>query len=205
MIKRQNYYFPDHDRDCHAVIIDQSADIYIVLHYVQDFSVCVQAGGNVGIWPFILSDFFDLIYTFEPDPENFACLQENLKSKKNIVMFEEGLSFDRESITVKSPDDAHLYNCGAYQVFPGTTPTRRIDDLHLNSCGLIYLDIEGYELKALQGAQDTIQTFLPVIVFEDKNLPLMYGKQVGDVEKWLETFGYKVAKRIHRDVICIPY
>jgi hypothetical protein len=42
----------------------------------------------------------------------------------------------------------------------------RIDDMHLPSCDLIQLDIEGYELFALQGAQRTIEQYRPVIMIE---------------------------------------
>ncbi len=198
------YCFPDHDTDCSKVIIGQTGDIQRVLSYVKDFDVCIQAGGNVGIWPHILSDYFKDIYTFEPDKENFECLLANLHGIKNVCATQAALSDEIENVIVKSPNKAHDHNCGAYQVFqdPDGLKTVRIDDLGL-SPGLIYLDIEGYELKALKGAIKTIQKSKPVICFEDKNLPIMYGKKVGDVERYLEDFGYKVVERVHRDVICV--
>jgi len=41
-----------------------------------------------------------------------------------------------------------------------------IDELNLPSCGLIQLDIEGYEYFALLGAQNTIEKYHPVIIVE---------------------------------------
>jgi FkbM family methyltransferase len=198
------YCFPDHDKDCSKVIIGQSGDIQKVLAYVEDFEVCIQAGGNVGIWPSILSGYFKDVYTFEPDKENFECLLANLHGIANVHPKQAALSDEIENVIVKSPNKAHDQNCGAYQVFqdPNGLKTIRIDDFNL-SPGLIYLDIEGYELKALKGAEETIQRSKPVICFEDKKLPIMYGKEVGDVEKYLEDFGYKVVERVHRDVICV--
>ena len=198
---RGGYYWPDHDKDAHPVLLMQQNDIKKVLKYVEDFGVCVQAGGNVGIWPKVLSRHFDTVFTFEPDPENYACLLKNIK-EQNVIPFNVALSDKHENIHVRSPDKFHTYNCGAYQVFEGGMPSMRIDDLELASCGLIYLDVEGYELRVLGGAAETIKKFKPIIVFEDKKLPNNYGKEVGDIEKWLE--GYKVAERIHRDVICCP-
>lgn len=203
MKKVEGYYFPDYDKDCHSVIVGQSNDIDVVLKYVDNFSVCIQAGGNVGIWPKILSQYFNHVYTFEPDPQNWACMEANIH-ETNISMYNTCLSDKREKLKVLPPDDNHLFNCGALQVFPGDKEAIVLDDLDIKNCGLIYLDIEGYELKALKGAINIITQFKPVIAFEDKKLPLMYDKQVGDVEKWLEQFGYKVAEKIHRDVICIP-
>lgn len=205
MINRGGYYFPDHDTDCHKVILNQSSDIEVVLKYVTGFDSCIQAGGNVGIWPKILSPYFKDVYTFEPDDDNYDCLLKNIEGISNIHSNQCALSDSHEKVIVKSPDEVHKKNCGAYQVFLSDDgiESMRIDDLNL-SPGLIYLDIEGYELKALKGGMETIQRSRPVIAFEDKKLPIMYGKEVGDVERWLERFDYKVAQRIHRDVICVP-
>jgi hypothetical protein len=41
-----------------------------------------------------------------------------------------------------------------------------IDDLSLNSCNLIHLDIEGYELYAIKGAVNTIVKYKPTVVLE---------------------------------------
>lgn len=205
MFEYQGYWFPDHDIHSHRVIIKQSKDIDAVLKYVTDFNCCIQAGGHVGVWPKILSKRFDSVYTFEPDEDNYDCLIENINGIENIHATQSALSDTHEKVTVKSPDNAHRYNCGAYQAFydENGLETVTIDDFNL-SPGLIYLDIEGYELKALNGAIQTIERAKPVICFEDKNLPFMYGKKVGDVEKWLSDFGYEVAQRVHRDVICVP-
>lgn len=198
------FWWPDHDKDCHPVILHQSRDIEKVLTYVSDFSACIQAGGNVGVWAKTLAQKFGYVYTFEPDPENFECLVRNVP-ETNVVKLQAAVGVDRGLVVVKPPDEAHKNNCGAYQVFKnGFVPTLRIDDLALSSCGLIYLDVEGYELFALDGAIATIQQCRPVIAFEDKNLPMKYGVDLGEPEKFLETFGYEVAERIHRDVICVP-
>ena len=202
-MKRINgFYWPDSDVECHPVILNQVKDIENVLKYVEKHDMCIQAGGNVGVWPKNLAEVFKTVMTFEPHPENFECLLKNCP-EKNIIAHNNALSDVFEYISVKSPNREHDFNCGAYQVFPkGDISTFRIDDLDLHACDLIYLDIEGYELKALKGAIETIKMYHPVIAFEDKELPLMYGKLVGDVEKWLEYLGYEVVERIHRDVIC---
>ena len=58
----------------------------IVLPYVKNKNIMIQAGGNCG---FLLSQFvehFDTIYTFEPDPVNFYCLNQNITSPNVIKM-----------------------------------------------------------------------------------------------------------------------
>ena len=74
MKKINGFYWPDHDRDCHPVVPNQLSDLDYALNYTKQNKVCIQAGGNVGVWPKKLSTIFDVVYTFEPDPENFNCL-----------------------------------------------------------------------------------------------------------------------------------
>lgn len=46
-------------------------------------------------------------------------------------------------------------------------PTLAIDNLSLLDVAVIQLDVEGHELKALQGAVNTIQKSYPIIMIED--------------------------------------
>lgn len=48
-------------------------------------------------------------------------------------------------------------------------PTITIDSLHLERCDLIKFDIEGWETRALNGANRTISRFKPVLFFEADN------------------------------------
>lgn len=81
-------------------------------------------------------------------------------------------------------------------------PVLRIDDFETDGLGLVYLDIEGFELNALMGATETIRKYRPVIALEDKGLSEKYGTPKGAVEEWLASqFDYVVLKRVHRDVI----
>jgi FkbM family methyltransferase len=205
MKKINDFYWPDHDADCHPVVPNQLEDLQYALTHVKNQNVCVQAGGNVGIWPKRLGELFKTVYTFEPDPENFNCLARNV-TDHNIVKLNAGLSNKHELITVKSPNVVHDNNCGAYQVTQGgQIPTFKIDDLNLTECDLIYLDIEGYELYALEGAVETITKFKPIIALEQKFLPIMYQDNPEAASEWLiENHNYEVVERIHRDIVLAP-
>ena len=199
------FFWPDHDEYCHPVVPNQLKDLDFALKHVKRTKKCVQAGGNVGVWPKKLAEIFDVVYTFEPDPENFNCLCRNCP-EHNIVKFNSALSNHHELVTVKSPVPQEEKNCGAYQVYhEGFIPALRIDDLNLDACDLMYLDIEGYELFALKGATNTIEQFKPVIALEQKPLPKMYGLEPESASMWLiENYGYEVVERIHRDIVLAP-
>jgi hypothetical protein len=42
-----------------------------------------------------------------------------------------------------------------------------------------------------------------VVVVEDKGLSSRFGVDMGDAEKWLQKFGYRVVDRPHRDVVLV--
>lgn len=192
-----DFFWPDNDTHCHPVILDQVADVDKVLELVDGRDVVVQAGGNVGVWARRLAPDFKRVYTFEPDKENFECLDKNI-TEENVQKYNYALG--DKGVRVKMVGDKS--NCGAYQVEEGgDIPVIRIDDLDLNACDLIYLDIEGYELMALNGGMKTIEKFHPVIAYEDKKLSEKYGYKKGGIEGIFKEYGYEVALRIHRDVV----
>lgn len=190
------------DTKCRKVIFDMAADLEAVYKYCTRFDFAIQAGGNFGVWPAVLAKKFKFVSTFEPDPECFELMKQNLKDVKNVT----GLNFalmDRPC-TLSMANET-LANRGAQWTRPdprGTIQGIKLDSLTPKGCDLLCLDIEGAELKALQGAAETIGKYRPTIVIEDKGLSERFGTAKGHAERWLnENFSYTVAERIHRDVI----
>lgn len=196
--QEQGLLWPAKDRDCAAVTFSQVADADRALVHVKSWGSCIQAGGNTGVWAGRLSGSFDAVYAFEPDPVNFRCLVHN--TPLNVYCYQACLGNTCELVELyREPR-----NCGAHYVdesAAGSIPVLRIDDFGLYDCGLIVLDIEGWEHFALQGAHDTIARCKPVLMYEDKGLSDKFGYSKGDIEKVMSNYGYKVVDRVHRDVI----
>jgi hypothetical protein len=65
---------------------------------------------------------------------------------------------------------------------------------NLQWCDAIFLDVEGYELRAIQGAAETIKRFRPVLVLEENICCRRYGFDQGDLGAYLARhFGYRLA------------
>lgn len=196
----RGFLWPAEDVQAAAVVFEFSADLAIAYEHCRGFDVAVQAGGNCGIWPKAMGEKFGTVYTFEPDPVNFRCLCANAPAE-NVVKFNAALGSTHEMVGLETRSD----NAGAHQIDgSGVIPTMLIDDLSLTQCDLIYLDIEGYEHRAIHGARETIARCRPVIAFEDKGLSQRYGTKRGDLELMLEAIGYRVVARPHRDVVMVP-
>lgn len=170
-----------------------------ILPWVKSREVCVQAGGAAGEWPHKLAQEFEQVYTFEPNPALFHCLCHNCPDL-NVVKLNAAIGNKRELIHVDNPEKD--WNFGSYYVHAGgNIPTFQIDDLALNACDLIMLDIEGFEMKALLGAEDTITRYKPVIVVEAHEEQYQrHGDSLSKLKSWLDGFGYnKVDIRSARD------
>jgi hypothetical protein len=63
----------------------------------------------------------------------------------------------------------------------------------------IQLDIEGFELRALKGAAETITRSHPVIMVEQKGLGERIGDTDTEVVAWLERMGYCARGVINND------
>lgn len=189
--------WPEKDEGCLQAVFGEIPKLQMVIDLVKDKNICVQAGGNCGVFPKYLSDKFNYVYTFEPDPTNYLCLTSNVP-QTNVFKFPSALGDEYGCIDLER-DEA---NCGAYQVDgKGSIPTMRIDDLALPGCDLIYLDIEGMEYKALVGGLETITKFRPVIATEEKSLGGRYGVFENTISGWLENLGYKQVGRLANDSI----
>lgn len=155
---------------------------------VKKFDVVVQAGGNCGLYPRFYKNYFKEVYTFEPCEINFSCVNENCQGD-GYHKFLGGLGDKDEMLTLKRVKKS---NVGSHRMSsdPGDVKMYRIDDLNLEHCDLIHLDIEGYEEKALRGALKTIKKFKPVIITEHQN-----------GEKLLVSLGYSHHKKLRMDSV----
>ena len=135
------------------------------IEHVTDWSVCVQAGGCMGMHPRLFSEMFGRVYTFEPDPLNFFCLTYNCQ-KDNIIKFQSALGHENKLISINRPNSQNTGVNTINEEAKGFIPMVTIDSLALDACGLIQLDLEFYELNILRGALETIKKYKPVITCE---------------------------------------
>ena len=121
--------------------------------FCKEKRVAVQAGGNWGYWPLRLSKQFATVYTFEPGPVAFACLAMNTAKQTNLIRMQAALGDVNGTVGIVERPGAsgHTRVDGS-----GMVPVLRLDNLELEVCDLIYLDVEGYECRALHGAQRTV-------------------------------------------------
>ena len=135
----------------------------------------------------ILADHFLRVDAFEPHPETFDCLLRNTKERMGAIKtFRMAISDrDRQVVTIRNDElKKRAGNTGARHVMPIAEHDGHVLD-HLCKAGtvsvdglslqrpinFIKIDVEGYELRVLEGAAKTIKKYRPCIMMEVGKTP----------------------------------
>jgi FkbM family methyltransferase len=185
-------------------LMEEFPDVpYTISNLVKDKNVVLQAGGNAGFYVKKYSEIFNQVYTFEPEPLSFKCLNLNV-TKPNVFKFQACLGDTHECVNLFNAYET-LGHGGSHVSGKGLTPTFLIDDLNLPVCNLIHLDIEGYEKKALMGGVETIKRCRPVIAIECyPPWAERYGTNLNEIEMLLHSLDYKYFSEVQGDRVYAP-
>lgn len=190
-----------------TVIIEDWNNIFrdAILRHVKNRGLVVQAGGWQGIYPRLLSEIFNVVYTFEPDPKNFHCLALNCATN-NIFKFQAVLSdhsgietFEEVNATgqgrVKQDTDFGIKPTEQY-----TVPSLTLDSFNLPMLDFMMIDVENYEYNVFRGAIETIQKFHPIILHENTsgNVENTHAEQISTM---LTDMGYEVIENFKYDIM----
>lgn len=185
---KEGWYWPTKDTKCWNWLQNEKDLPLEISNLVKSKRVMIQAGGNCGFYTKLYAQLFETVYTFEPDELNFQCLVMNLAGL-NVYKQQACLGDERKLLALTTSKK----NIGCYGVDTtklGQIPTLMIDDLGLDTCDLIHLDIEGWEFPALRGAVNTIKRCSPVIALEWMDHGAKFGFNQTDIEHWLTELGY---------------
>ena len=126
-------------------------------------------GDNVIPWAMNIKG---LVYAIDPSPANceFINRMANQNYITNVRIFPYALN-EAPSILKSRGDINHC----SFALGPADAPEIEAHALSLdylkqnnliNNIGFIHLDVEGFEFRAVKGAVDVIQTYRPIIAFE---------------------------------------
>lgn len=164
--------------------------------------VAVDGGAHVGTWAKAMAEQFGWVHAFEPAPDTFACLRENLANVHNATIYECALGAAAGWASLA--DDAKFDggNTGGRHLVAGaaTVPIMALDELDLKEVDFLKLDVEGYELPALEGARATIARCRPVVFVESKpRMSRLHGIADHAALALLKGIGYREVGRAGSD------
>ena len=166
--------------------------------------VAIDIGANVGIITRLLCNYYKLVLSFEPSSNNRACIYRNQEeSNNNLIIYPYALGNKNENNEIRIAP-ANSGGCSLKEEFlpdiyenirKEKILVRRLDDVipldimnKSAKVSLIKLDIQGYELEALQGAENLLATHKPIIICEVLS---MFGSIEEEINKYLFSINYE--------------
>jgi FkbM family methyltransferase len=153
----------------------------LVLYYLlKENHVAVDVGANNGAYSYFFKEIkkAKTVYAFEPLPNLYKKLTIWFK---NIELFNLALSSKKEAAKIHIPiindklyesraklDDLKEVNETGFKEIEISIDTldHILESKKPNQLDIIKIDIEGHELKAIEGARKTIHTFKPYLLVE---------------------------------------
>lgn len=138
--------------------------------YLKKQDIIVTAGANQGMYVRFYAKAFGTVYAFEPDPLNFHCMSIN-NQVDNVIKLQMALGAENRLIKIERNG---FTNTGCWSInreAAGIVPQITLDSLNLPGLDFLQLDVEGYEIRALEGAKQTINKFRPIIAAENGTTP----------------------------------
>ena len=153
--------------------------------------VCVDAGGNFGQYAYYLSRIVGasgIVHSFEPLSYNRRVFVRVVRAP-NVVLHTFALGAARGKarieVTANNTGEAHVADTGELvDVVP-------LDDLGITRLDFIKIDVEGFELEVLRGAEQLIERFHPAILCEIQHHAARYGHTPEETFAFLAAHGYR--------------
>ena len=110
------------------------------------------------------------VYAIDPSKDNcrYINILSDVNNLTNVVTINHAISDKIEKVSTNFHVDHCTFqiNDKCKNIFETTTLDNLYRDKIINNIGYIHLDVEGMEFKTLQGSINLINTFYPIITFE---------------------------------------
>lgn len=188
--------------------------------YIKPDDVVIEAGCHIGTHTIKLSKLSNKVYAFEPLPSSHSILSTNLQLNKctNVSLINKGVSNKPGTTKFGWVPDDNPGGAGLDDNPMGapnwvTSPKKdiaveltTIDSLNLEKLDFMKIDVEGYELRVIEGAINTIKKCRPTIVLEcwSNHSGGVSLEHTSSLFKILLDIGYNIAHIQGPDFIFLP-
>jgi len=158
-------------------------------------SVAVEVGANIGALTVPMSRLCKKVFAFEPQPENFGLLRQNLIVNlcNNVIALPLAVGSNRGEISVPSLAELRHFNFGNVVLgvpkVKNTVKMVTLDSALFDKVAKVHFikaDVEGMELDVLKGAEKIITRDRPYLYLECDRF-----EKAPDLIGWLLDHGYR--------------
>jgi len=168
-----------------------------VCQYIKEGDTVIDCGALYGDHSLAYANkvgTYGTVLAFEVNPEAYECLYRNMRDVPQVKIYQVGLGEKNELLTIRQSQ-----NAGASFIDHDETislPTIRVnalDDMNLSRLDFFKLDVEGYELKALKGARQTLIRLRPKVLMEINKAALeRNGASFKAIADFMQALGYSI-------------
>ena len=151
----------------------------------KKFNTVIDIGAWCGTWAKAMQPFAKKVIAFEPDKVHFACLERNCTI--NCDPRQEAVGSENKHISLTEDDFTQAKRVEK----EGDIRMVTLDSLAYENVDLIKIDVEGYEMEVLKGADNTLAD-TQYLMIELNNNTKKYGSSNIDVEKHIKSLGFKL-------------
>ena len=169
---------------------DKKGNYDMLAKYVQDRNLrtIIDIGAWWGPWTLYWQKHAKKVQIFEPNIKILKMLEHNVRNFANCTVHRHALGSLEGKVSM-----SYLSHSGTNHVtdYNGDIVIKTLDSFNFSNVDIIKIDVEGYELEVLKGAEHTIKTNRPFIQIEGNSSIKRYGKQKKDILDLLQNWGLK--------------
>lgn len=171
----------------------------ILPNILKKDSIIFDLGANVGYYSAIFSFYSPKgkIYAFEPSYKNFNFLKLNIKNYSNIYISSNAIS----NFSGEKNDLIHsIWNVETEQrLFKFIKIDDYIVQNSIDKIDLIKIDIDGYELKSLQGMDNVLKNFNPYFLIEINHAAKTRNTTEQQIIHYMKSYNYQIIKILDKE------
>jgi FkbM family methyltransferase len=211
-------------------------------HFIEENTIIIDVGANIGFESLYFARKYpnNLVYGYEPTAIPYECLRKSkaINNLENLNIFKLGVGEKNDQVEIHAATKG-TYNKGLASIdsnfdLDDTFEKETIDIITLDDhvkenlrVSLIKIDVQGYEIKVLEGAVNLIEKDKPVIIYEHfegyysdplelrnkiENLFSSLGYELYLIRskggfrphRFLEKINFKSRKEINGDIVALP-
>lgn len=152
-------------------------ELSVLKNVVAPADTTVDVGANLGLYTRALAGLSKRVHAFEPSPAMADLLRRT--SARNVVVHESALSDFDGGATLHIPRAGERLSHGlaslersavaTQEVLTAAVERQRLDSVVEEDVAFVKVDVEGHELKVLQGAAGLIERSRPIFLVEAEN------------------------------------
>lgn len=187
--------------------------IFALRDHVKPGFVCIDIGANQGeytMWMSKMAGKGGKVVSYEPLTKMYALLQENIRINKiaaeNVTPVQIGLGNEECVVPIYwNKDGVDTINEGTPSIFKDGEQDTMVEQIQIKESGkairelikgkidFIKIDVEGSEMRVLQGMTDLLEKYMPIMLIELNRRALNLAETSPEaVAKFLSDMGYKL-------------